>query len=284
MASSVVDTHLHYWRWPLDAESREKAEAQARHSSSPDEEELPYAAVAATIRHAGVEHAMQVTRTLSGFDNDYSVEGARQFSGTFRVCGRFDPTGPDLPGRLRLFMSDPTMAAIRLFWYSADDSWLNDGAMDAFWHEAETLDVPTCVYAPHNLGALHDVATRYPALRLIVDHLGANLFSPLGHRFDHWQEVRRLHSFENVYLKVSALPEATGERFPFPAAQERIREVYELFGPDRLMWGSNYPLTTRVCTYTEAVDLIRVGCEFLTVEDRAKVLGATATKVFDLPW
>ncbi len=45
------------------------------------------------------------------------------------------------------------------------------------------------------------------------------------------------------------------------------------------MWGSNYPLTTRVCTYAEAVDLIRLGADFLTVEDRAKLLGRDASKV-----
>lgn len=280
----IVDTHLHYWQWPQDAESRAMAESLAQRSSAAVEGELPYTEVAATIRQAGVDHAMQVTRTLSGYDNGYSVEGATQFPDTFRVCGRFDPTGPDLPGRLRAFMSAPTMAAIRLFWYSADDAWLSDGSMDAFWQEAETLDIPICVYAPRNMRALREVALRSPGLRLIVDHVGADLFSPLGHRFDDWQEVRQLTNFENVHLKVSALPEATGERFPFPAAQERVREVYELFGPDRLMWGSNYPLTTGMCTYAEAVDLIRVRCEFMTVEDRAKVLGATATKVFGLPW
>jgi predicted TIM-barrel fold metal-dependent hydrolase len=284
MADGIVDTHLHYWRWPADAKSRAVAEAQARHSSAPVEEELPYEEVARTIREAGVQHAMQVTRTLSGYDNEYSVEGARQFPDTLRVCGRFDAVDSDLAARLRAFMAEPTMAAVRLFWYSPDDSWLGDGSLDAFWREAEMLDVPVCVYAPRNVAALHDVARQHPGLRVIVDHAGADLFSPPGGRFDRWDDVRRLARFENVYLKVSALPEATGERFPFPVAQERVREVYELVGPDRLMWGSNYPLTTRVCTYREAVDLIRVACDFLTDEDRAKVLGVTARKVFRLPW
>ena len=284
MGQAVVDTHLHYWQWPSDAASRATAEAEARHSSAQVEEELPYGEVATTMRRAGVQHALQVTRTLSGYDNSYSVEGARQFPGVFRVCGRFDPTEPDPRGRLRGFMSEPTMAAVRLFWYSADDAWLSDGSLDAFWPEAESQHVPVCVYAPHNVGALHDLAVRFPDLRIVVDHLGADLFSPPGRRFDHWHEVRRLATFENVSLKVSALPEATGERFPFPAAQERVREVYERFGPDRLMWGSNYPLTTRVCTYAEAVDLIRLACDFLPPEDRAKVLGGTAAKVLALPW
>lgn len=280
----VVDTHLHYWEWPRDAGARADAQALAAHSSAPVEDELPYGDVAATLRAAGVQHAVQVTRTLAGYDNGYSLEGARQLPDVFRVCGRFDPGAPDVAGRLHSFVSDPAIVAIRLFWYSGDDGWLGDGSLDGMLVAAEGLDVPLCVYAPRNLTALADVAARFPDLRLIVDHLGANLFSPVEHRFDSWDVVRGLAKFDNVYLKVSALPEATGEQYPFPAAQERVREVYDRFGPDRLMWGSNYPLTTRVCTYEEAVDLVRAECGFLADDDRAKVLGGTAARVFGLPW
>lgn len=284
VTGSIVDTHLHYWQWPRDPDSRAAAQALAERSSAPVEDELPYDDVAATIQQAGVQHAIQVTRTLNGYDNGYSVEGARARPGTFRVCGRFNPGDPNVAGRLRSFVADPLIVAIRLFWYPGDDGRLRDGSMDGFLREAEILGVPVCVYAPRNVGGVHGMASRFPDLPLIVDHLGADLFSPLGHRFDHWDDVCRLAPFENVYLKVSALPEATGERFPFPTAQGRVREVYELFGPDRLMWGSNYPLTTRVCTYREATDLIRATCEFLAPEDREKILGATARAVFRLPW
>jgi len=280
----VVDTHLHYWAWPRDADSRAASQSLAQHSSAPVEEELAYGEVAATMRQAGVQHAVQVTRTLSGYDNGYSLEGARALPDTFRVCGRFDPSGPDVAERLRVFVGDPSIVAIRLFWYSDDDRWLSDASLDAFLAEAERLAVPVCVYAPRNVVALHDVAARFPDLRLVVDHLGADLFSPVAHRFDRWDDVCALAKFDHVYLKVSALPEATGERYPFPAAQERVREAYERFGADRLMWGSNYPLTARVCTYEQAVDLVRAECEFLTADDRARVLAGTARTVFGLPW
>jgi predicted TIM-barrel fold metal-dependent hydrolase len=282
--SPVVDTHLHYWQWPRDAGARADAQSLAAHSSAPVEDELPYHDVAATMQAAGVEHAVQVTRTLAGYDNGYSLEGARQLPHTFRVCGRFDPAGADVARRLGSFVSDPSVVAVRLFWYSGDDGWLSDGSLDGFLAAAEQSGVAVCVYAPRNMATLPDVASRFPGLQLVVDHLGANLFSPLDHRFDHWDVVCGLAKFDNVYLKVSALPEATGEPYPFPAAQERVREVYEVFGADRLMWGSNYPLTTRVCTYAEAVDLIRSECDFFTPEDRAKVLGGTASRVFRLPW
>jgi predicted TIM-barrel fold metal-dependent hydrolase len=280
--SEVVDTHLHYWQWPRDGAARAAAEARARRASAPVEDELAYQDVAATMAAAGVAHAVQVTRTLSGYDNSYSLEGARALPSTFRVCGRFDPSGADVKARLRAFFDDPAVVALRLFSYSDAGDWLGDESLEGFWRAAEELRVPVCVYAPGRVAAVDDVAGRRPGLRLIVDHAGADLFEPPGRRFEEWDVLGKLARFDNVYVKVSALPEATMEPFPFPAAQARVQQLYEQFGPDRLMWGSNYPLTTRVCTYAEALDLVRVACPFLTDGDRDKVLGETARSVFCL--
>ena len=80
------------------------------------------------------------------------------------------------------------------------------------------------------------------------------------------------------------MPEATNERFPFPKAKQRLRQLYDRFGADRLIWGSNYPHTRRVCTYKEAVDFVRIACDFLTEEERAKILGKTLIRILQLPW
>ena len=279
----IVDTHLHYWRWPEEAEARAAAQSVARGASAPVEEDLGYDEVAATMGEAGVAHAVQVTRVLSGYDNSYSLEGARARPGTFRVCARFDARGPDVGRRLGELMEDELVVAVRLFWYPPDQVWLEDGSVDGFWRAAEERGLAVCVYAPQNVGALVDVAARFEGLRLVIDHLGVDLFSPPGQRFHQWDDVRRLAKFDNVSAKVSALPEAAAERFPFRAAQERVREAFDWFGPDRLMWGSNWPLTARACTYAEAVDLIRVGCSFLSDEGRARLLGGTARRTFGLP-
>ena len=87
-----------------------------------------------------------------------------------------------------------------------------------------------------------------------------------------------------VYLKVSYLPEATSEQYPFPEAQGYLRQVYERFGPDRMNWGSNYLPTLRVCSYKEALDFVREACDFIPLADREKILGGTAIRVLGLPW
>lgn len=99
-----------------------------------------------------------------------------------------------------------------------------------------------------------------------------------------------------------ALPSMTGVRFVFApppeaawlhdgtldgfwrAAEALLRQVHEVFGADRLMWGSNYPAVSKVCSYRQTIDFIREGCAFLSDSDRAKILGGTAQRIFDLKW
>ncbi len=272
----VVDTHAHFW---------------ARPSASPgaDGAEDPVSAeqLLSAMEQAGVDQVIQVTRAMMGYDNRYSLEGAARHPDKVRVLGRFDPTAPNVGARLRSWVDQPYMIGIRLMLIAPPaDRWLADGTLEAFWAEAEELDVPVAVYAPHQLKLLAGVGVRHPGLRLLVDHLGLRLFrvNEAPSPFADWKEIFGLLVVPNVYLKLSGLPEATAERYPFPRAREYVREVYERFVADRLMWGSNYPVTLRVCSYGEALDLVRVACDFISAGEREKILGGTAKRVLRLPW
>jgi predicted TIM-barrel fold metal-dependent hydrolase len=138
------------------------------------------------------------------------------------------------------------------------------------------------VYAPGRPGLLGDVAAAHPDLTLVVDHCA------LGHdpaTLEHWDGVLALERHPNVYLKTSFFPEApTGEGYPFPRAQGLMREVYERFGADRLMWGSNFPVVLKATSYERAFEFVRRECAFDSLADRDKILGGTASRVLSLPW
>ncbi len=272
----VIDTHAHFWERPATA-------PQASESGEPVSSEQLLAA----MEQAGVDKVIQVTRSLMGYDNRYSLEGAARYPDRFRVFGRFDPAAPNVVSRLRSWLDQPYMIGIRLMLIAPpEDGWLQDGTLEPFWAEAERLDIPIAVYAPHQVSRLAAVGERHPGLRLLVDHLGLRVFrvdeppSP----FEDWDDIFKLVAVPNTFLKVSGLPEATSERYPFPRAGRYLRELYERFGADRLMWGSNYPVTLHVCSYQESLDLVRVACDFISAGDREKILGGTAKRVLRLPW
>lgn len=273
----VIDTHGHYWREPPAGATRLGA-----HHDPIEVDEF--------IRHmdeAGIDKLVQITRGMMGFDNGYSLEGAAKYPHRIRVMGRFDAGALDMPGRLRAWMAQPYTVGVRVMTIFPDEAKrFADGSMDAFWPEAERQNVPVAIYAPNQASMLDGIAERHPGLRLIVDHIGMNvvrIFESTPSDAD-WPNLLRLARRPNVYVKVSGMPEAMVERYPFPKAQAKLRELYNAFGPDRLLWGSNFPPTKQVCTYREAADLVRELCPFLGAEDRAKIMGRTAATALGLPW
>ncbi len=69
---------------------------------------------------------------------------------------------------------------------------------------------------------------------------------------------------------------------PWKESEATIKECVDRIGADRLMWGTDMPLTARYCTYKQALDQFRVHCDFLSNSERADILGGTAARVMRL--
>mgnify|MGYP001578852847 CR=1 FL=1 len=88
----------------------------------------------------------------------------------------------------------------------------------------------------------------------------------------------------------AALPELTSVsrsgKYPFADAYPWVKQVYEAFGPDRLLWGTGYPGPARSSygrpTLAEELALIREGIPFFTPADRDKILGGNAARLWNL--
>ena len=50
-----------------------------------------------------------------------------------------------------------------------------------------------------------------------------------------------------------------------------------------MLWGSNFPVVTHLCSYRQALDFIRLGCDFLGEADRAAILGGNARRILGMP-
>jgi len=59
--------------------------------------------------------------------------------------------------------------------------------------------------------------------------------------------------------------------YPYVRAQDHIRQLYDRFGPDRLMWGSDMPNVERYCTYRQSLSYVSEYCGFFTEQDRDKI-------------
>lgn len=273
----IVDSHAHFWKKPPPGNP----------NIGPEHDPIE---VDEFVRHmdaARVDKVLQITRGVMGFDNSYSIEGASRYPDRMRVLGRIDAGAPDIVEQLRGWKKQPYMVGLRLMvHFPTEAGWYADGTMDRFWPEAERCRIPVSIYAPERSSLVASIAQRHASLPLVVDHIGMRTWDV--HRSvpstADWPNLLALAKYSNVTIKVSGIPEAMVERYPgFHKSRERLREIYDRFGPERMIWGSNFPPTTQVCSYEEAIAFIEES-GFLSAADKSKILAGNAIRVFGLPW
>ena len=153
MATPIVDTHVHYWE--PESPERPYDPGGMRLGDPVSVEDL-----LAAMEVAAVDKIIQVTPSIMGWDNRYALKGAARYPDKIRVFGRFDPTQPDIAGRLKNWIEQPYAIGLRFTLVGTQSQSLTDGTIDPFWVEAEKLVVPVAVYASGQAKALGEVGRR----------------------------------------------------------------------------------------------------------------------------
>jgi L-fuconolactonase len=142
-----------------------------------------------------------------------------------------------------------------------------------------SFDVPDAW--PRHLDATAAVAAAVPELRVVVDHLGK---PPFGR--DGWAQWRRVLSEvaarPNVTAKVSGL-QTPGRPMTVDGLRPAWDTALELFGPRRLMWGSDWPMTLLTEGYQGTWAVLSALVGELSLDEQAMLLGGTAATVYRLP-
>jgi L-fuconolactonase len=129
------------------------------------------------------------------------------------------------------------------------------------------------------LPAALEIARRFPGLRLVVDHLAK---PPLRDgETDTWaQGLSALAALPNVYCKLSGLvTEAAWDSWSAAELVPYLGRALEWFGPDRSLFGSDWPVCLLAASYDEVVDLALAALE---PGERAAVMGESAARVYRL--
>lgn len=273
----IIDTHAHFIQPPLP---------DRPYVDQPKVEPLSVDELILRADEAGVDRILQVTMSTMGYDNRYSFEGARaRPERIIGVVGRVDPLSDRVEEHVQRFSAEPEALGIRItLFHDWARNWLVDRALDRFLAAAARFDVPVHICAPGQNLAMIKTAEYFPEVRFIIDHMGT-LYTPgLSAReaFSQWPELIRLAALPNVWIKVSHFPEAAmeTESHPWPTAIDYFRQLYEQAGASRLMWGSNFPVVLRACSYKQALDFIRSDCDFLSADDRTDILGGNFLRDF----
>jgi L-fuconolactonase len=150
------------------------------------------------------------------------------------------------------------------------------GELQAFGFTYDIL-----IYA-RQLPAAIELVSRFLEQKFVLDHIAKPAIKT--REIDGWErEIRQLAVFSNVFCKLSGLiTEADWCRWRFSDLKPYLDVVFDCFGADRLMFGSDWPVCLLAGSYAQVKQIIVNFTETLPQLDRDKVFGGSASRFYGL--
>jgi len=255
----IADAQVHVWE-----RVQPGRRPQRQRPFSPEE-------LLAAMNVAGVDRAILVPPSWCDDGNEVVLRATNEHSDRFAAMGKISLDSA-LPGDLGNWKKAAGLVGLRLVFNSAAlATRLHTGDLDWLWSEAEREQIPIMIHAAGSLGAVGRVARRFPALRLIIDHLGLPSGVQGNHVQPHITALLELATLDNIAVKATAVPAYSSDAFPFADMQRHVCNVIDGFGAERVFWGSD--LTRLRCDYRDVVSFITEAIDCLTVAQRDLVKG-----------
>lgn len=135
---------------------------------------------------------------------------------------------------------------------------------------------------PKQFKAALNIVERFPEHRFVLDHLAKP--SIADQKMDDWNPyILELSRFPNVYCKVSGMvTEAKWNNWTYEDFVPYLDVVFEGFGVDRIMYGSDWPVCLLAGTYSQVKGILEQYLTNFSAEDQAKIWGGNAARFYQL--
>lgn len=274
-----VDAHLHLWDLEVSDYGWLSPELGPLYRSfAPDE-------AFAELRAAGFDAAVLVQAEDSERDTRFMLDVAEQHPWVVGVVGWVrldDPRAAEV--QLDRWEQSPWFCGVRhLVHEDPRDVLRLPDVLDTLrllGARGVAFDVPDAW--PRHLDDATEVARRLPDLTVVVDHL-AKPPDPEAPDYGRWRSsTAAAAALPNTVAKVSGLQPLGGPLTP-ARARPLWETALELFGPSRLIYGSDWPMTTAAGGYQQTWRVLQPLVAELSSDEQSEVLGGTAARVYRLP-
>jgi L-fuconolactonase len=239
----------------------------------------------AEMDKAGVARAAAVHRShVYGFDNSLVCDAAQAYPDRLAAVCSINGLADDCGDKVRYWVGERGAAGVRMMepHRGADPSWFAGETARALWVAAADLDAAVCVHffrwnRDIGLPALKGVLDEFSDVRVVIDHF-SNIVSEAGPP-DHGVDdlLKRVAEFPKVRTKFTTIPLGQLAEQGIDAAPV-VKRVVELFGAERVMWGSDVAQSKG--SYASMVELGRRATALLSDSERQWVLNDAAEAVY----
>ena len=237
----------------------------------------------AAMDAVGVDGALLVSPySMYRFDASYALEVYTAHPRRFALIKPVDPADPNVARTIADWASTQGTVAIRLMLRPEVTTDAADPGLNRVLAAAARHGLPVNLLCWGRLEQVDGLAVRNPDTVLVIDHLGLQQpFEPPppAQPFAELPKLLKLAAHRNVTVKISGACTLSHEPFPYRDIWEPLRRIFDAFGFDRCMWGTDWTRAVALLTYRQGVEAFRV-TDRLSESERIALMGATLTRVY----
>lgn len=271
----MIDAHQHFWQLSRGDYGWLTPEAGLIYRDFGPDDLRPILAQHRIARTILVQAAPTIGET------EFMLDLAARTPFVAGVVGWVDFTAADARDRIEALAQNPLLVGLRpMVQDISDDDWLlrDDLAPAIAAMIAHDLVFDALVLVCH-LPRLARFVERYPDLRVVIDHGAKPHIRDRG--FAPWQQaIAPLAANPRVVCKLSGLVTEASADWTADDVRPYCDELLRLFGPERLLWGSDWPVVNLAGGYDRWREVAWASLAGLTSTERDAVLGGNAEKLY----
>jgi predicted TIM-barrel fold metal-dependent hydrolase len=231
----------------------------------------------------GIDGAIFIAAfSIYGYDASYAVEVQRKHPGRFALVKPVNPDDPAVLETIAEWKKQPGAVGIRVIVTGEPGRNPSDKGLDRVLREAVRHDFPVNILCWGNLERGTALIDRHPDTRFIIDHLGILQPRTKPAPPQPWVDLPKVLDLarrKNAVIKVSGACTLSQKPYPFPDIWDPLARLFDAWGFERCLWGTDWTRAFAVVNYEQAVEPFRK-TDRLSESERAMLMGGACAKAY----
>jgi predicted TIM-barrel fold metal-dependent hydrolase len=231
----------------------------------------------------GVDGAIFISaNSLYGYDGSYAVEVQQAHPGRFAIVKPVDPDDPAVADVIADWKKTAGTVGIRIMMRKEVGRDANHPGIERIVRAAVRHDFPVNLSCSGNLDGVAPLIDRYADARFIIDHMGIMQPRTPPAPPQPWADLPKLLNLAtrpNVVVKVSGACTLSREPYPYADIWDPLARIFDAWGFERCLWGTDWTRAYAVCNYEQAVEPFR-RTDRLSDSERAMLMGGACAKAY----
>lgn len=273
----IIDSHQHFWKYDPVRDTWINTSMDSIRKDFLPKDLLPI------LKENKIDGCIAVQADQSETETEFLLQCAEKNPFIKGVVGWVDLTANNLEERLEYYASNPLFKGVRhIVQAENDDYLLRDDVQNGIGKLLKYDLAYDILVFPNQLPSAIAIVEAFPNQKFILDHIAKPTISKAISEI--WvHNIKQLSIHKNVYCKLSGMvTETINFKFKEDDFKPYIDVIFKAFGPDRIMFGSDWPVCLLAANYDKVLKIVNDYLENQSIGVKNNILGKNAIKIYNL--